>query len=119
MGLRLIRTNCPHCAEPYEPEPALLKGLPQEVINFAQFRKGRGCARCHETGYGGRSSLTEMLVLDEVLRDAVLQKFPTRKLQEIAIQQGMRTLFQSGLDRVVHGQTTLEEVLRMVSIDQF
>lgn len=119
MGLRLIRTNCPHCVDSYDPDPALLKTLPPEIVNFANFRKGRGCARCHDTGYAGRSSLTEMLIMDEVLRDAVLQKLPTRKLQEIAIQQGMRTLFQSGMDRVVHGQTTVEEVLRMVSMDQF
>ncbi len=119
MGLRLIRTNCPHCATPYEPDEAIRRTLPPEVLNFANFRRGRGCVACHETGYGGRSSLTEMLVMDEVLRDAVLQKFPTRKLQEIAIQQGMRTLFHSGMQRVIHGQTTVEEVLRMVAMDQF
>ena len=119
MGLRLIRTNCPHCAEPYEPEPALLKTLPPEVVDIAQFRKGVGCAVCHGTGFGTRSSLTEMLIMDEVLRDAVLQKMPTRKLQEIAINQGMRTLFQSGMERVIHGKTTVEEVLRMVAMDQF
>ncbi len=119
MGLRLVRTNCPHCADLYEPDPSLLKLLPPEVVNFAQFRKGRGCVHCHDTGYGGRLSLTEMLVVDEVLRDAVLQKLPTVRLQEIAIKQGMRTLFQSGMERVMHGQTTVEEVFRMVSIDQF
>lgn len=57
--------------------------------------------------------------MDEVLRDAVLQKLPTRTLQQIAMQQGMRTLFQSGIERVVKGETTLEEVLRMVALDQF
>lgn len=119
MGLRLVRKNCPHCSEPYEPEAALLKSLPPEVINFANFRKGRGCVQCHDTGYSGRMSLTEMLVMDEVLRDAVLHKFPTVKLQEIAIKQGMRTLFQSGMECVMHGHTTVEEVFRMVSIDQF
>jgi type II secretory ATPase GspE/PulE/Tfp pilus assembly ATPase PilB-like protein len=60
-----------------------------------------------------------MLILDEVLRDAILQKMPTRKLQEIAVGQGMRTLFHSGMERVIHGQTTVEEVLRMVAMDQF
>jgi type II secretory ATPase GspE/PulE/Tfp pilus assembly ATPase PilB-like protein len=119
MGLRLIRTNCPHCAEPYQPEAALLHSLPKEVVDIAQFRKGVGCAVCHNTGFGKRTSLTEMLVLDEVLRDAILQKMPTRKLQEIAIKEGMRTLFQSGMERVIHGHTTVEEVLRMVAMDQF
>jgi type II secretory ATPase GspE/PulE/Tfp pilus assembly ATPase PilB-like protein len=78
-----------------------------------------GCATCFQTGFGARSSLTEMLVMDEVLRDAVLQKMPTRKLQEIAIQQGMRTLFENGMDRATRGDTTVEEVLRMVAVDQF
>ncbi len=119
MGLRLIRKNCQHCSAPYEPPAAVLKALPPEVANFAQFKKGAGCQVCHETGYSGRMAITEMLVMDEVLRDAVLQKLPTRRLQEIAIAQGMRTLFQSGMDRVMVGQTTVEEVLRMVAIDQF
>jgi type II secretory ATPase GspE/PulE/Tfp pilus assembly ATPase PilB-like protein len=119
MGLRLIRTNCPHCAEPYAPEPAILHTLPKEIVDIAQFRKGVGCAICHGTGFGKRTSLTEMLVMDEVLRDAVLHKMPTRKLQEIAVGQGMRTLFQSGMEHVIHGKTTVEEVLRMVAMDQF
>jgi type II secretory ATPase GspE/PulE/Tfp pilus assembly ATPase PilB-like protein len=119
MGLRLIRKICKHCVAPYEPDPTVVKSLPPELLNFMQFRRGAGCDVCHQTGYSGRMALTEMLVMDEVLRDAVLQKLPTRRLQEIAIQQGMRTLFQSGMDRVMAGVTTAEEVLRMVSIDQF
>jgi type II secretory ATPase GspE/PulE/Tfp pilus assembly ATPase PilB-like protein len=96
-----------------------LHTFPKEIVDIAQFRKGVGCPVCHGTGFGKRTSLTEMLVMDEVLRDAVLQKMPTRRLQEIAGQQGMRTLFQSGMERVIHGQTTVEEVLRMVAMDQF
>lgn len=119
MGLRLVRTNCPSCSEPYMPDASILSSLPSELVEAARFRKGKGCNLCHETGYAGRSSLTEMLVMDEVLRDSVLHKLPTRKLQEVAIQQGMRTLFQSGMDRALNGQTTVEEVLRMVAIDQF
>lgn len=119
MGLRLIRKNCPHCAVPYQPEQGILDMLGADVVSVAQFRKGTGCGLCHDTGYGGRMSLTEMLVMDEVLRDSVLQKMPTKRLQEIAIQQGMRPLFQCGLERVIQGVTTIEEVLRMVALDQF
>lgn len=119
MGLRLIRKTCLHCSEPYHPEAGLLKMLDPDIVERAQFRKGVGCALCHNTGYGGRTSITEILVMDEVLRDAVLQKLPTRSLQQIAIQQGMRTLFESGIARVIEGSTTLEEVLRMVALDQF
>ena len=119
MGLRLIRKNCPHCTQPYHPDPVTMKTIGPEYADVGQYRKGVGCATCFNTGFGGRSSLTETLVMDEVLRDAVLQKLPTRRLQEIAIQQGMRTLFENGMERATRGDTTVEEVLRMVAIDQF
>jgi type II secretory ATPase GspE/PulE/Tfp pilus assembly ATPase PilB-like protein len=59
-----------------------------------------------------------MLVVDEVLRDSILQKLPTRTLQEIAVRQGMHTLWTLGLDRVIRGETTLEEITRVVSAEQ-
>ena len=119
LGLRLIRTVCPDCGEPYRPEPSLLKYLPAEAIDAADLRHGRGCPRCLTTGYGGRSALTEMMVVDDVLRDAVLQKLPTRALQNVAVEQGMHTLWQNGLQRVIKGQTTIEEVLRVLAADAF
>ena len=60
-----------------------------------------------------------MMVVDEVLRDAILKKLPTRSLQEVAIQRGMQTLWQMGLLRVFNGQTPLEEILRVVAVEQF
>ncbi|HEX7860040.1 MAG TPA: GspE/PulE family protein [Verrucomicrobiae bacterium] len=118
LGLRLIRKNCSDCSVPYEPEPAALRLLSQEQIDVAQFRKGAGCERCLDTGFQGRTALTEMLVVDEVLRDSVLQKLPTRALQEIAVRQGMHTLWTLGLDRVIRGETTLEEITRVVAAEQ-
>jgi type II secretory ATPase GspE/PulE/Tfp pilus assembly ATPase PilB-like protein len=119
IGLRLIRKNCPLCAEPYLPEPSLLRVLPAELVEQASFRRGAGCKDCLQIGYSGRTALTEMLVVNEVFRDAVLQKLPTRTLQEVAVKQGMRTLWQNGLRRVADGQTPLEEIIRVVAIDQF
>lgn len=118
LGLRLIRRNCPDCSVPYEPEPAALRLLSQEQIDVAQFRRGAGCEACLQTGFQGRTALTEMLVVDEVIRDSVLQKLPTRTLQEIAVRQGMHTLWQLGLDRVIRGETTLEEITRVVAAEQ-
>jgi type II secretory ATPase GspE/PulE/Tfp pilus assembly ATPase PilB-like protein len=69
------------------------------------------------TGYAGRTSLSELLVVDDVLREAVLRKLPTRDLQDVAVRQGMRTLLQTGLGRVLSGQTTVDEVLRVVAAD--
>lgn len=119
VGLRLIRKNCHFCAEPYQPEASLSRLLSPEMIETASFRRGVGCSECMTTGFLGRTALTEMLVVNEVLRDSILQKLPTRALQEIAIQQGMQTLWQMGQRRVVNGQTALEEILRVVAVDQF
>jgi type II secretory ATPase GspE/PulE/Tfp pilus assembly ATPase PilB-like protein len=119
LGLRLLRKNCESCMEPYQPEPGLLRLLPPEEVENATFRRGSGCPECLDTGYGGRTAVTEMLVVDEVLRDAVLQKLPTRSLQQVAIQQGMRTLWQQGLRRAMTGQTPVEEIVRVMAADQF
>jgi type II secretory ATPase GspE/PulE/Tfp pilus assembly ATPase PilB-like protein len=119
IGLRLIRKNCTFCAEPYQPEVTALSLVPEEARETASFRRGLGCAECVQTGYSGRTAITEMLVVDEVLREAILQKLPTRQLQRVAIQQGMRTLWDLGLQRALSGQTPLEEILRVVAIDQF
>jgi general secretion pathway protein E len=118
VGLRLIRRNCSYCAEPYQPEPAHLRMLGADQIEMATFRKGAGCDHCLGTGFHGRTALTEMLVVDEVLRDSILQKLPTRTLQQIAVQQGMQTLWHMGVHRVLKGETTLEEVTRVVAADQ-
>ena len=118
LGLRLIRKNCTYCAVPYEPEPATMRLLTREQMEVAQFRKGAGCEHCLNTGFQGRTALTEILVVDEVIRDSVLQKLPTRTLQEIAVRQGMHTLWHLGLDRVISGETTLEEIMRVVAAEQ-
>lgn len=118
VGLRLIRNNCRHCIHPYRPEPSLLTMVPPELLGTATFMKGAGCRECLHTGFSGRTALTEMLIADEVLRDAILQKLPTRTLQQIAVGQGMKTLWHSGLDRVIQGSTTIDELLRVVSADQ-
>jgi len=115
----LIRKTCTACARPYQPESSLLSLLPSEVSQTANLLRGVGCAECVNTGFSGRTAVTEMLIVDEVLRDAVLKKLPTRALQQVAIEQGMQTLWQMGLLRVLSGQTPLEEILRVVAVDQF
>lgn len=118
LSIRLIRKNCTYCSETYQPEPAQLRLVPVEVASTTQFKRGVGCKECLNTGFVGRSAITELLVADEVFRDAVLQKMPTRALQQVAIQQGMQTMWQSGLRRVLAGQTTLEEIMRVIAVDQ-
>ena len=83
----------------------------------AQFRRGTGCEQCGQTGYSGRLPVSELLVVNEPFREAVLKKMPTSALEEIATQQGMRTLWQNGLQRALAGQTTLEEIIRVLAAD--
>ena len=117
MGLRLVRRNCPHCAQPYEPPPTQLKVMPESLVPEARFQRGAGCEQCNQTGYSGRLPVSELLVVGEPFREAVLRKMPTSALEEIATQQGMRTLWQNGLQRAISGQTTLEEIIRVLAAD--
>ena len=118
LGLRLIRKNCVFCSQRYEPEPGLMRLVPLEDRKTATFHRGAGCDQCLDTGFTGRTAVAELLTVDQVFRDAVLQKLPTKALQEVAVTQGMQTMWQRGLRRVCRGQTTLEEILRVISVDE-
>ena len=117
MALRLVRSICPNCAQADEPPPSQLKVVPEALTPQAQFRRGAGCDQCNQTGYAGRLPVSELLVVNEPFREAVLKKLPTSALEDIAIQQGMRTLWQNGLTRAASGQTTLEEIIRVLAAD--
>jgi type II secretory ATPase GspE/PulE/Tfp pilus assembly ATPase PilB-like protein len=118
LGLRLIRKNCAFCAQPYEPEPAFLKLVPLVEREAAEFRRGGGCEQCLDTGFSGRYSVSELLTVTQLFREAVVDKVPTRALQQVAIDNGMLTMWQRGLRRALSGQTTLEEILRVISVDE-
>lgn len=117
MGMRLVRRNCPRCSQPVAPAPSLLRLVPEELAATAHFAAGSGCEACNNTGYCGRMPVTELLLASEPFREGVLQKLPTSRLEEIAVQQGMRTLWQNGLSRALAGETTLEEIARVIAAD--
>jgi type II secretory ATPase GspE/PulE/Tfp pilus assembly ATPase PilB-like protein len=117
LGIRLVRKNCTFCSEVYQPEAGLMRLVPADMTG-TEFRRSTGCGECLNTGFKGRTAVTELLVAEEVFRDAVLQKLPTRALQDVAIRQGMHTMWQNGLRLVASGQTTLEEILRVITVDQ-
>lgn len=117
LGLRLMRRNCANCSQPYEPDPSQLRVMPEELRSQAEFQRGAGCEQCNHTGFSGRVPVTELLVVDEPFREAVLKKLPTPALEEIAIKQGMRTLWQNGLHRALAGETPLEEMVRVLAAD--
>jgi type II secretory ATPase GspE/PulE/Tfp pilus assembly ATPase PilB-like protein len=117
VGLRLVRRVCANCSQPYEPPPSQLKMVPEPLLSNAQFRRGTGCDQCAQTGYSGRLPVSELLLANEPFREAVLKKVPTSALEQIAIENGMRTLWQNGLQRAITGQTTLEETVRVLAAD--
>jgi type IV pilus assembly protein PilB len=118
VAQRLVRTICPECRETYEPEEEVLMelGPDGERLRGATFHFGKGCARCHHTGYLGRTGIFEILVVDDAIRKSILDGASTEDLRALALRSGMETLRQSGLQAVLEGRTTIEEVLRETAI---
>jgi len=117
MGMRLVRRVCEQCGQGHQPEASQLKVVPEALLPQARFRRGAGCEHCASTGYSGRLPVSELLAVGEPFREAVMKKLPTRALEEIAIQNGMKTLWQNGLSRAISGQTTLDETIRVLAAD--
>ena len=118
LGLRLLRTICPRCKIQSQPSPEHLSLLPDGFAEENEFHTGTGCDACSQTGYLGRVAATELLDSSEAVREGVIQKLRTSKLHDIAIEQGMTTLWQNAMAKVQRGITSLEEVVRVVSINQ-
>ena len=118
LGLRLLRTICPHCKTPSQPSPEHLSLLPDGFAEENVFYTGSGCDACSQTGYLGRVAATELLNTSEAIREGVIKKLRTSKLHDIAIEQGMTTLWQNAMAKVQRGITSLEEVVRVISINQ-
>jgi type IV pilus assembly protein PilB len=78
-----------------------------------QFYKGKGCATCNFTGMKGRVAIYEVMPISDEIRDGILKNMPTADLRAIAQSQGMKSLRQAGLLKVIEGTTTIEEVLRV------
>ncbi len=118
VAQRLVRTICPDCREAYEPDEEILMefGEEAEALRGATFYFGRGCANCYHTGHKGRTAIFEILIVDEVVRQAILDGSSSADLREIALGAGMRTLRSSGIQAVLSGLTTIEEVLRETTL---
>ena len=118
LGLRLLRTICPHCKTRDQPKPEHLTLLPEDLAEETDFYTGAGCDSCSQTGYHGRVAVTELLNSSELVREGVIQKLRTSKLHDIAIKQGMITLWQNAMAKVQRGSTSLEEVIRVITVNQ-
>jgi len=123
IAQRLVRRLCPHCAKAEPISPVKLRdtlavlGLPaSEADGVETLKEPAGCDRCRNTGYRGRIGLFEILKPSEELHDLIVKRESSRVLDKCAREQGMRTLQQSGWARVKSGQTTLDEVLRVITV---
>ena len=115
MAQRLGRKVCKDCKEPYEVnEDSLLPyGHVLTGVGRTQFYKGRGCATCSFTGMKGRVAIYEVMPVSQEIRDLILKNAPVTDIRAMAQAQGMKTLRQAGLLKVLAGATTVDEVLRV------
>ena len=112
VAQRLIRMLCQECREPYVPNPAHVPPSLSLKEGQVLYRK-RGCASCANTGYFGRKAIYEMMPMDERLERLSSEKASPVEIRKAARQAGMRTLLESGLRKVLMGETTIDEVLRV------
>jgi general secretion pathway protein E len=115
LAQRLIRIVCEQCAERYVPSRQLLEESQLSMAASAayNFSIGRGCQHCRGSGYRGRKAIGELLVLNDELREAIINRAPVRQLKEMSQKGGVRLIRSVALDLVRNGETTLEEVNRV------
>jgi general secretion pathway protein E len=119
LAQRLVRRLCRDCAEPAAPDPNLLERLRGALPGSARpaapghMYRAVGCSACRHTGFRGRTSIAETLVVDEAVRARIKAGTADREIEAAALANGMETLYQSGLRKVFSGETTLDEVLRV------
>jgi len=119
IAQRLVRRVCSNCGEPYTAKLAELKTVgvePEEYADF-QFTMGRGCSRCNNSGYRGRTAIHEIFEMDPELRQMVIRRESSSRLKTVAVQKGMRTLRGDGWEKAKRHMTTIEEVLRVTALD--
>jgi general secretion pathway protein E len=114
LAQRLVRTVCPHCREEYAITAAERAYLPAHV---PMLYRGRGCEKCKGSGYSGRIGLFEFLMVDGNLRQLISERASAQDIKKCAVEKGMQTLFEDGLNKVMRGLTTIQEVLRVTQKD--
>jgi type IV pilus assembly protein PilB len=114
IAQRLVRRICPLCREAFAPPASALARLPESIRTSASqtWYQGRGFEVCGGTGYTGRTSINEVLAVDDALRTLIGKRASANTIREHARKAGMTTLLQNGMRKADAGETTLEEILR-------
>ena len=124
IGQRLVRRICEHCKEKYSlthaEHESLKESLPLHLQSSSKelttvFYRGKGCQSCDSSGYSGRVGINEVLEVGTEVREAILRKATAGVIKEIAVTEGMTTMFEDGLRKAVEGTTTIAEVLRTIN----
>ncbi|MBI3019086.1 MAG: type II secretion system ATPase GspE [Deltaproteobacteria bacterium] len=121
IGQRLVRKICKFCKEEYIPTPQELKELGLSLDQFQgkniYSASQTGCEKCMKTGYSGRTSIKELFVVDDEIRQLILSGTDSSNLKKRAIQKGMKTIRDDGVAKVFSGITTIEEILRATQVE--
>ncbi len=115
VAQRLLRRICPMCVTPYVPSPLDIRrlGLDQQEINAYEYKKGQGCPNCHYTGYKGRVGAYELLVVNDAVKEAILERKPAHIIRQISCDTtGLISMREDAVAKVVRGFTTFDEVLK-------
>ncbi len=115
IAQRLLRRICARCKQAYKPSDQILKEIAR-VKSVTEIFRGKGCRFCNNTGYKGRVAIAEVMEISDAIRELVLAKRPSGEVRKLAEQAGMLSLRDDGLEKVVEGITTMEEVARVTEL---
>ena len=118
IAQRLVRVNCPHCSAPYVPSDTLLddSGLSRDSTAAYNFHASSGCGQCRGSGFKGRKAISELLTLNDEIRELIVAREPIRRIKDAACRNGTRFLREAALALVANGETTLEEINRVTFV---
>ena len=117
IAQRLVRRICPYCKEAIPADVAERRLLGVSENEEAVHYKGKGCAACNHTGYAGRMGVYEIMNIDRDLKDLILKTSNSDEVKDLAIKKGMKTLAMSAKELVLSGQTTIEEMMKIIFAD--
>lgn len=115
---RLVRVLCEDCKESHRPDETMLMtiGIPSEAIHGSEVYKAVGCEKCFHTGYRGRIGIYELMLMGQELKSLILKSYDANRIMEEARKLNMVSLRQAGIQKVLMGVTTIEEVLRVTQM---
>jgi type IV pilus assembly protein PilB len=120
MAQRLVRRICARCKQEVEYHKEIIAelGLTEEEVESTTFYKGQGCIHCNNTGYKGRTGVYEVLPVSPAIRNLILDRAPTNEIKRVGVEEGMVTLRRDGLNKLMMGLTSAEEVLKETAPDR-